>query len=155
MSSTLRQENALRYRRMVAWASFGRKAKQAFFILIACGSLVVSSLGSCVCPQHETKNEKRTLSCHSTTHETEGAESDKSKAEVPCVCAGDFSPVILNKSYRKKAEVKDGTAKLVESAIIEAGLYSVSTKPSAEVKKQSVYPALFGRSAPSRAPPRL
>ena len=131
------------------------KAKQAALILVACLSLVVSSLGACICPHHETKAEKPTLSCHSTLHEAADADSNSSRAEAPCICIRDSLPVILNKSERKRADLLPETVEGNEFSITAPMFGFVSQVPSLLPVRIFTYQELYSRSAPSRAPPRL
>jgi hypothetical protein len=133
-----------------------KNAKQAIFVLLACFSLVTASLGACVCPHHESSDET-SLSCHSESHDMQMSEggSNANRAEIPCVCFRDPSPVILTKSERKKAVEQKDQATSVSVPFDESVTYgAVATRPITDTGPDS-YKYTHRRSAPSRAPPRL
>ena len=152
----MRQRKRTSFKSMTA-TPIARKTQQAAFILLACMSLVISSFGACICPHHETEIEKLTLSCHSTSHEAEFAESvsGANKAETPCICVRDYSPVILNKAERKKSiEQKDQVASIAIPSVDPVDEVATAV-PLITDTGPNLYKLLHSKSAPSRAPPRL
>ena len=132
-------------------------AKRAAYIVLTCMSLVISSFGACICPHHETESEKPTLSCHSTSHEAKVADADPgaNRAETPCICVRDHSPVILNKAERKKSvEQKKQVASIEIPSVRPVCQVAIAESPATDTDPE-LYKTLYSRNAPSRAPPRL
>ncbi len=149
--------NSFKKQRSAASALIVRRAKQTLFILLACASLVFSTFGACLCTHHEPEAEKQTLSCHSTSHETETVQTDpgKPKLDSLCICASDASPAIFNKSDRKKSEGQKETAAAVELPLFVSVYSAIVSQPAFYPESDSFQSSLHRISAPSRAPPRL
>ena len=146
-------ENKIRPSRRLIYT---KNVKQAVLIVLACFSLVTALLGACVCPHHESSDET-SLSCHSESHDMQMPEGDSNatRAETPCVCYRDPSPVILTKSERKKAvEQKDQSAAISVSFVESVTHVAVATRPITDTRPDP-HKFTHSRSAPSRAPPSL
>jgi hypothetical protein len=132
-------------------------ARQTLFILFACFSMVVSALGTCLCPHHETWTEKPRLSCHSSTHRTETVRSDPSSAKMQsqCICSADAPPAIVGKSDRKKSEGSNEAHAAAISPQLDPIFSEVVSTDAPYLNREVYHSSLHRISAPSRAPPRL
>jgi hypothetical protein len=141
----------------VTTASMLGRAKQTLFVLLTCASLVVSTLGACICPHHKTKAEKPKLSCHSASHETETAKSDprEPKFDSQCICIREVAPAIFNKSDRKKSDGQKETARAVVLPELDRDQFAIISSPASYQDRVSIQSSFHRTSAPSRAPPNL
>jgi hypothetical protein len=137
--------------------TFRNKGKHAIFILLACFSLVISSFGACWCPHHEIRPEKAEFSCHSTSHDTGVAESNDNgtRLESSCPCTRDSSPIVLNKSDRKKTDDQRHPVEPFDLPVFESAVHFVPNNSIAKITRPFFQGDVHGLSAPSRAPPRL
>src|SRR5688572_17497864 len=137
--------------------TFRNKGAHALFILLACFSLVISSVGACLCPHHETRPEKAGLSCHSRSHGTEASESnaDDNRLESLCICVRHSSPVVLNKSNKKKTDDQKHPIAPFDLPVFESAVHFVPNNSIAKTTWPFFQGDVHGLSAPSRAPPRL
>jgi hypothetical protein len=124
--------------------------------------MATSAIAACACAHHQPqKAEKKVLSCHSSSHESESPEvsnDDPNRLRLGerCSCYLDQTQTaIVAKSEQKKYKAQHSeVAENISSVAFDIQLLSTTEVPSVS-SSLVLYAKLLPRSGPSRAPPRL
>jgi len=144
-----------------------RELKQFSLILGLMLSLVVSSLGACVCSHHQEQAKTETPSCHShaaedaANHAEQTNDADSSAetintmlSEGDACCCAESAPKVVTKSETVKPEKK--TVALPTAAAPVTVVFAVQTVPAQNYLPKPLYLTdSFYNLSPGRAPPRL
>lgn len=131
--------------------------RQMFLVILACASLVASSVAACACSHHVQKITVKN-DCHGHNQKTEAAQAkgDVNDFDKICICfVGQQSPYIASRASGKDFKSNVEPAKpghIIETEIIAVS-FSIESLPDfiSDVSYSSTLSSLL----PSRAPPRL
>lgn len=139
-----------------------RRFTGSFCAVVAILAMAISAVAACACAHHQTKTaEKKVLSCHSASHESETPEvsnDDPGRLRLgeQCSCyLNRTQTAIVAKSEQKKFKAQQtDVAETIDSAEIDRQLIPQN---EADVVHSDfvLYTKTLPRSGPSRAPPRL
>lgn len=138
----------------------GKVFKQGVFVLLACVSLLASSISACACSHHQVHSNLKESSCHAHSEMAEMPQADEhtdsSSADQVCICVSKEPAAAAIKSGNQPAGEKASALLAAVVVPLLADTLVLGSETVAAAFVRSVYPSRIALGLlPSRAPPRL